>query len=970
MKSITVKMTPSGAAMEPSGVRTVIEMYQRYAWQFSIQFSGEGQVEIVHAGVKPFDDPAGNNIAMLHGLNWTGDYQMTSYEHASNAVLAHSIRQAKVVTVPSEWVANAIRRQTHVDPIVVPHGVAWEEWQDGRRGDYIHWPKNRIDSICSVDPLRAMVRRMPHVKFATTVWPNEPVPRNLKVTGVLEWPEFKPWVMNAGVCLLTVQETFSLAALESMASGVPVCCFNTGHVPHLIEHGVTGYVARNGDLDDLVTGLEYCLAHRDVLGENARAVAKQYTWTNSIEKLREAVEKALEPESGGVTIVIPCFNKEKTIGRTIESALSQTVKSEVIVVDDASTDRSLDIARTYSDRGIQILSFAKNKGVANARNAGVQRAETDYVVCLDGDDRLADKFIEKTLPIIERDRSTGAVYTKILAVTPDGNETVSDWPPEFNYDEQVAGRNQIPTACLFRKEMWRRLGGYRQRYAPIGAGSEDAEFWLRAGAYGWNAVRVAEPLFIYSLGGGVTSREDYVPENWRAWHEWTRGESPPFLSLATPDDGTWHAARSIEPIISVVIPVAEHHVENLINALDSLEAQNFYQWEVIVVADFKDEGQLAGIGHAFPYAKILFTGGLAGAGVARNIGVKASSGELLLFLDADDWLALGCLKKMYHRHIETGDAIYTDYYGVSHVSDNEAARAADKVVHYDQRIGKLVTYGTMADFDCRKALRQPENPPYVWSSVTTLVRRDWHDAVGGFNEELETWEDYLYHITMAVHGICFTRIPEPLFVYNFHLGQRRETGLALYKELDLFGRLQALKGDTSMGCNCNKKKENQVEASNMGTIKVMYYPGRRGKHNVTGISTKERYGYHQQGDIFDVLLADVAIRPSVWRCPDGNPLIINRRDRSVSCPESQVVIKGVPGAPAPTPPPPPRPVGHTDDLSQIRGVSEKTAETLKQHGITTFIKLSRTPDNVLKQWGVTPNYIKRVKEAAAEAAGV
>ncbi|WP_263840188.1 glycosyltransferase family 2 protein [Salinibacter sp.] len=89
-----------------------------------------------------------------------------------------------------------------------------------------------------------------------------------------------------------------------------------------------------------------------------------------------------------VSILIPCYNAEPWLGQTLESALEQTwPETEIIVVDDGSTDQSLDIARSFEQRGVTVVT-QKNRGACVARNRALQEAKGDYIQFLDADDLL------------------------------------------------------------------------------------------------------------------------------------------------------------------------------------------------------------------------------------------------------------------------------------------------------------------------------------------------------------------------------------------------------------------------------------------------------------------------------------------------------------------------------------------------------------------------------------------------------
>jgi glycosyltransferase involved in cell wall biosynthesis len=103
-----------------------------------------------------------------------------------------------------------------------------------------------------------------------------------------------------------------------------------------------------------------------------------------------------------VSILIPCYNAEKWLQETIESALSQTwPNKEIIIVDDGSTDNSLQVAKQYESNLVKVIS-QENKGAPAARNMALQYACGDYIQWLDADDILAPDKIEKQMEVALR----------------------------------------------------------------------------------------------------------------------------------------------------------------------------------------------------------------------------------------------------------------------------------------------------------------------------------------------------------------------------------------------------------------------------------------------------------------------------------------------------------------------------------------------------------------------------------------
>lgn len=96
-----------------------------------------------------------------------------------------------------------------------------------------------------------------------------------------------------------------------------------------------------------------------------------------------------------ISVVIPLYNKEKYILRTIESVLAQNHSNfELIIVDDGSTDKSADFVVTKKDDRIQLIK-QKNEGVSKARNTGVKRAKGEWVAFLDADDEYLPDFLKE-----------------------------------------------------------------------------------------------------------------------------------------------------------------------------------------------------------------------------------------------------------------------------------------------------------------------------------------------------------------------------------------------------------------------------------------------------------------------------------------------------------------------------------------------------------------------------------------------
>jgi glycosyltransferase involved in cell wall biosynthesis len=103
-----------------------------------------------------------------------------------------------------------------------------------------------------------------------------------------------------------------------------------------------------------------------------------------------------------ISVIIPLYNKEDLIKSTIESALNQTYTNyEIIIINDGSTDNSLEIIKEINDKRIRVIS-QENQGVSVARNNGIQQAKGDLIAFLDADDVWDKTFLETIAGLIDK----------------------------------------------------------------------------------------------------------------------------------------------------------------------------------------------------------------------------------------------------------------------------------------------------------------------------------------------------------------------------------------------------------------------------------------------------------------------------------------------------------------------------------------------------------------------------------------
>lgn len=106
-----------------------------------------------------------------------------------------------------------------------------------------------------------------------------------------------------------------------------------------------------------------------------------------------------------ITVVMPVYNASRFLRDAVESVLKQTYQNlELLLIDDCSTDNSLEIAREYEqkDARVRVIAAEHNSGVANVRNRGIQEANGQYIALLDSDDVWTEDKLERQLQLVKK----------------------------------------------------------------------------------------------------------------------------------------------------------------------------------------------------------------------------------------------------------------------------------------------------------------------------------------------------------------------------------------------------------------------------------------------------------------------------------------------------------------------------------------------------------------------------------------
>lgn len=237
-----------------------------------------------------------------------------------------------------------------------------------------------------------------------------------------------------------------------------------------------------------------------------------------------------------VSVVIPAYNAASVISRAIDSVLAQTCHNfEIIVINDCSTDETVNILNRYSKQ-IILLNLTQNQGVGYARNCGIGVSRGRYIAFLDADDYWQPEKLQKQLAFMMANDYTASccrvdyfalVNNKFKRVF--SKKPANDYNPR-NYKTLLLENKIITSSVMIRKDV---LG--QSRFKDI-RNRQDLILWVELIKKGVNFGGLDEPLVAYDLSSAGISKNKFkmVLANYRAFRI-LLGSSPAaaFYSVAS-----------------------------------------------------------------------------------------------------------------------------------------------------------------------------------------------------------------------------------------------------------------------------------------------------------------------------------------------------------------------------------------------------------------------------------------------------
>jgi glycosyltransferase involved in cell wall biosynthesis len=214
------------------------------------------------------------------------------------------------------------------------------------------------------------------------------------------------------------------------------------------------------------------------------------------------------PPTPLISVIIPTYNRANLLPRAVRSACGQTYRNlEILVVDDASSDNTEEVARMLEeeDARVRYIKREKNGGGSAARNTGIRESKGEYIALLDSDDEWLSEKIEKQMKVFEKsnDEKLGVVYCGYKEIK--NNKTVFINTPKHkgNIIQTLLINNYITgggSTGLIKKECFNEIGFFDESKILKEGGSQDYDMYLRI-ATKYHFGYTTEALAVYHQHG-------------------------------------------------------------------------------------------------------------------------------------------------------------------------------------------------------------------------------------------------------------------------------------------------------------------------------------------------------------------------------------------------------------------------------------------------------------------------------------
>ena len=245
--------------------------------------------------------------------------------------------------------------------------------------------------------------------------------------------------------------------------------------------------------------------------------------------------------SPAVSVLMPVFNGRSHVQHAIDSIRAQTWSDwEMIIIDDASTDRTADIveAAVTADSRILLVRHDQNRGLAVSLNEAFRRSSGNLIARMDADDRSLEARFEMQVRFLNDQPAVDVLGTSAWNIDPAGKR-LDVYRCRLTHEDIAAHIYKenpfIHPSVMFRRRFLEALGGYDESYRR----AQDYDLWLR----GWRTFRyqnLAEPLLEYRKPAGMT---------WSSTMSGARAIASAGLRDRRPVRGAYYASRVVARLV-------------------------------------------------------------------------------------------------------------------------------------------------------------------------------------------------------------------------------------------------------------------------------------------------------------------------------------------------------------------------------------------------------------------------------------
>lgn len=211
-----------------------------------------------------------------------------------------------------------------------------------------------------------------------------------------------------------------------------------------------------------------------------------------------------------ISVVLPTYNQANYLPEALDSILSQDFQDyELIIINDGSTDKTINILQEYSEKSNFIQINQTNSGLPNALNVGFSEARGEYLTWTSSDNIMLPSMLDELSTELDSNPNLGAVYSDWFVIDDAG--TIISRAESIKYDPFILYLdNYINASFLYRRQCREKIGDYDVNLAH----DEDWDYWLRISQH-YSMKRVPTSLYLYrahseSLTSKNPSEERYL----------------------------------------------------------------------------------------------------------------------------------------------------------------------------------------------------------------------------------------------------------------------------------------------------------------------------------------------------------------------------------------------------------------------------------------------------------------------------